>query len=99
MTELAEIRNMVAEIQKSTAATAEAVSWIKGGIAENTRRLESHMADDALQMGNIAKMVGHIKEKESWSSGVIATLASISAFISAIVTALVEHFYFRGGGT
>lgn len=79
MSDLAEIRQMVSEIQKSTAATAEAMSWVKTGMASVSIKLEAHMADDSAR-------IGKLENRQYWWSGASATAGAI--FATAI-----EYFF------
>lgn len=80
--DLAEIRNMVADIQKTSAATAEAMSWVKTGMADVSRRLEDHMSDDSKRIGKLEKSAGILG---SWRSAVAAVLG-------AVLTAVADRF-------
>ena len=48
--ELSELRGMISAIAKDTAATAEAMSWVKASIINNKSELERHIEHDDMRL-------------------------------------------------
>ncbi len=89
MTELTEIRKSLASISESTARTAEAVKWIKEGMADHAKRLEGHMREDTRRFEFQAqrfdageKRIGKVEKGLSYRSGFWAALAYGLAFVT-----------------
>ena len=78
VSDLTEIRQMISEIQKSTAATAEAMSWVKTGLVETRDALQSHVDDDRTRLGKLER-------RQSWLSGA-------SAIIGLLLGGFIDHF-------
>jgi hypothetical protein len=89
--ELAELRTMISDIQKTTAATAEAVSWIKAGMANDKSELEKHMEYDDLRLDRHEKRISKVERRQAWFSGA-------SAVVGTVFGAAAQHLFFRGQG-